>query len=93
MPARVWSITAVTLLQPPATAPQMASLLTPLQLHTWVSSGRSATPTSAAGAAEVEEQLGTALGQGQAAVEGLLEEGHLAAVADQRRADDAGRRG
>ena len=48
MPARVRSMTAPTLPQPSATAPQMAPLVTPLQLQTWLSAGISATPTSSA---------------------------------------------
>src|SRR5215207_10552161 len=48
LPARVLSMTAPTLPQPSATAPQIAPLVTPLQLHTCVVAGISATPTSAA---------------------------------------------
>ena len=49
MPARVLSITLLTVLQPPLTAPQMSPLETPLQLQICASSASSATPTSSVG--------------------------------------------
>ena len=79
MPARVLSITPATVLHAALDARRPdAPLLTPLQLQTWASSASSATPTSAAGRAEVEQQLEPLLGQRQAAVERLHQERDLA---------------
>ena len=50
LPARVAFITAVTVLQPPATAWPMAALVTPLQLQTWLSAGISSSVTAWGGA-------------------------------------------
>jgi len=47
LPARVLSMSAVGVCAPALTAVSRAPLLTPLQLHTWASSGRSAALTCA----------------------------------------------
>ena len=64
MPARVLSITPVTVLQPALTVSTIVDLQTPLQLQTCASSAISATPTSSDGPPRSNSSSARASGSG-----------------------------
>ena len=87
LPARVASITPVTVLQPALTVSTIVLLADTVAVADLGVVGHLGDADLLRGTAQVEQQLDPCLRQRQSAIEGLLQEGDLLAVAEQGRAD------